>query len=276
MKALVINLEAAVERRIFQERQLSHLVIAFERLPAFDKNAEETADIPYWDTWERPLGRAERACLLSHQQAWERIADQNEPVLVLEDDAILSDKVPAMLDSLDCEVDLDFVTLETRSRKKLLSRASAHNPKLKRLYQDRSGAAAYIVWPRGARKLLAATETTCGLADAVICACYSLDAYQAVPPLAFQSDLASVEQVVVPLETKSSITPETVVREKGSWRHRLRRIQAQLRMGVRQLQVLGRAERVLLSVERRDFDYLGHLDYVSSTTIPSARGDAAP
>ena len=276
MKALVINLEAAVERRIFQERQLSHLGIAFERLPAFDKNAEETADIPYWDTWERPLGRAERACLLSHQQAWERIADQNEPVLVLEDDAILSDKVPAMLDSLDCEVDLDFVTLETRSRKKLLSRASAHNPKLKRLYQDRSGAAAYIVWPRGARKLLAATETTCGLADAVICACYSLDAYQAVPPLAFQSDLASVEQVVVPLETKSSITPETVVREKGSWRHRLRRIQAQLRMGVRQLQVLGRAERVLLSVERRDFDYLGHLDYVSSTTIPSARGDAAP
>ena len=132
------------------------------------------------------------------------------------------------------------------------------------------------MWPRGARKLLAATETTCGLADAVICACYSLDAYQAVPPLAFQSDLASVEQVVVPLETKSSITPETVVREKGSWRHRLRRIQAQLRMGVRQLQVLGRAERVLLSVERRDFDYLGHLDYVSSTTIPSARGDAAP
>ena len=276
MKALVINLEAATERRIFQERQLSHLGIAFERLPAFDKNAEETADIPYWDTWERPLGRAERACLLSHQLAWQRVVDQDEPMLILEDDAILSAKVPAMLDSLDSATGMDFITLETRGRKKLLSGASAYNSKLKRLYQDRSGAAAYILWPLGARKLLAATETTCGLADAVICACYSLDAFQAVPPLAFQSDRASAEQVMVPLKTKSSITPGTVARKKGSWRHRLRRIRAQLWMGLRQLQVLGRAERVLLSVERRDFDHLGHLDYVSSTTIPSARDDAAP
>lgn len=274
MKALVINLEAAVERRIFQERQLSHLNIAFERMPAFDKDAGETADSPYWDTWERPLARAERACLLSHQQAWQRVADQNEPMLVLEDDAILSARVPTMLDSLDRAIDMDFVTLETRGRKKLLSRAMAHSPKLKRLFQDRSGAAAYILWPSGARKLLAATEMTCGLADAVICACYSLDAYQAVPPLAFQSDRAAAEQVMVPLKTSSSITPGTAVRKKGNWRHRLRRIRAQWRMGLRQLQVLGSAERVLLTVERRDFDYLGQLADISSTTNPSARGDA--
>ena len=276
MRALVINLEAAAERLIFQERQLSHLGIDFERQPAFDKNADETADTTYWDTWERPLARAERACLLSHQQAWQRVADENEPMLILEDDAVLSAKVPSLLDRLAAAADMDFVTLETRGRKKLLSHAPAGDPQLKRLYQDRSGAAAYLLWPSGARKLLSATETNCGLADAVICACYSLDAYQAVPAVAFQSDRAEAEGVAVPLSTRSSITPGTVVRNKGTWRHRLRRVRAQLRMGMRRMQVLGRAERVLLTVQRADFDYLADLVDVSSTTSPSARGDAAP
>ncbi|RKE84213.1 glycosyltransferase family 25 protein [Rhizobium sp. AG855] len=276
MRALVINLEAALERRIFQERQLSILGIAHERMPAFDKNADETADTPYWETWERPLTRAERACLLSHQQAWQVVASQGDPILILEDDAILSDQLPALLDSLATATDMDFVTLETRGRKKLLSRRAARYPKLRRLYQDRSGAAAYVLWPNGARKLLAATETTCGLADAVICACYSLDAYQAVPPLAFQSDRATAEQVDAPLETISSISPVNGARTKGNWRHRLRRIRAQLRMGLRQLQVFGRAERTRLSVERQDFGYLGQLTPISSTTTPSVHGDVLP
>jgi glycosyl transferase family 25 len=276
MKALVINLEGSRERLAFQELQLSSLGIPFERLPAFDKDADETADLPYWDTWERPLGRAERACLLSHQSAWQIVSAQAGPMLILEDDAILSEALPALLDRLDRANGMDFVTLETRGRKKLLSSAFAGDLPLKRLYQDRSGAAAYILWPSGARKLLAATETACGLADAVICACYSLEAFQAVPPLAFQSDRASAERVAVPLRTQSSITPGAVARKKGNWRQRWRRMRSQLRMGLRHLQVCKRAERVLLTVRVEDFSHLQRLPALTPTTSPSARGGAAP
>lgn len=276
MKALVINLEAATERLAFQNLQLSSLGIAFDRLPAFDKSADETADLPYWDTWERPLGRAERACLLSHQQAWQVVVDEGEPVLILEDDAILSQTLPALLARLKGAAGIDFITLETRGRKKLLSRMPADDLPLRRLYQDRSGAAAYILWPSGARKLLAATETSCGLADAVICACYSLEAFQAVPPLAFQSDRALAERIEVPLQTNSSITPGAVARKKGTWRQRVRRLAAQARMGLRQLQVWNHAERVLLSVRAEDFRHLQRLPAITPTTTRSARGDAAP
>ncbi|WP_143708293.1 glycosyltransferase family 25 protein [Rhizobium sp. TH135] len=276
MKALVINLETAAERLVFQNLQLSHLGIAFDRLPAVDKSADEVADLPYWDTWERPLGRAERACLLSHQQAWQVVAAQDKPVLILEDDAILSQTLPALLVRLEGAAGIDFITLETRGRKKLLSRVPANDLPLKRLYQDRTGAAAYILWPTGARKLLAASETSCGLADAIICACYSLKAFQAVPPLAFQSDRASAEQVKVPLQTNSSITHGAVVCKNRTWHQRLRRLTAQARMGLRQLQVWNRAERVLLSVRPEDFNHLNRLQAITPTTTRSSHGDDAP
>ncbi len=276
MKALIINLETAVERRVFQERQLSFLGIGFDFMPAFDKNAEETADLPYWDTWERPLKRSERACLLSHQQAWQTVAEQDRPMLILEDDAVLSAKLPALLERLDEARDIEFVTLETRGRKKLLARIPADTLPLRRLYQDRSGAAAYILWPSGARTLLAATETKCGLADAVICACYSLVAFQADPPLAFQSDQAEREHVPVPLKTKSAISSETVKGHRGTWRHRLRRVGAQIRMGLRQLQVWRLAHRVSLRVHPDDFQYLQTLPAINPTTNLSSRGDAKP
>lgn len=276
MKALVINLDAATERWAFQVRQLSHLGIPHERLPAFGKDAEETADLPYWDTWERPLRRAERACLLSHQSAWQKVVDLETPLLIMEDDAILSDRVPDFLRCVDRNWDVDFVTLETRGRKKLISRDNARELPLVRLLQDRSGAAAYILWPTGARKLLAATETSCGLADAVICSCYDLRAFQAMPPLAFQSDQAEALQISIPLQTTSSISTASVARSRGNRHQRLRRISAQIRMGLRRLQFLGRAKRTLLAVRPQDFDYLKHLPPVTATTSPSYPGDERP
>ena len=48
--------------------------------------------------WERPLRRAEVACFLSHLKAWKEVATLNEPVLILEDDALLTNKTAEILD----------------------------------------------------------------------------------------------------------------------------------------------------------------------------------
>ena len=241
MKAIVINLADATQRMALQKSQLEALGIAYRRLDAFDAHAAALRPATYWDTWERPLRDVEKACLLSHRQAWMEIAAGDEPVLVLEDDALLSDRTHALLAALETVEGIDFLTLETRGRKKLLARAQSARDAhlgLRRLYQDRTGAAAYVLWPQGARKLLTRTEQRAGLADAVICAAYELAAFQADPALAFQIDRCETYGLEPPIETRSAIS---VLHAPSSadlplmtrLRFRLRRIWSQLRMGLR-------------------------------------------
>lgn len=265
MQAIVINLAAATERLAFQAAQLQRLGLAFNRLEAV--RAEDAAALrppAYWDTWERPLKDAEKACLLSHRTAWQRIAAADAPMLVLEDDAVLSDKVPALLGRLPDRRDIDLLTLETRGRKKLLARPQADDDlPIRRLYQDRSGAAAYVLWPEGARLLLARTAESAGLADAVICAAYALRAFQADPALALQTDRCAAYAIPVPVTTASSIdtargtataAADYSAPQRGAFK--ARRIAAQLRMGLRQLRYALVAERCLVRPDPRDFIYL--------------------
>jgi glycosyl transferase, family 25 len=259
VKALLINLDRATERLAFQTRQLLALGISYERIEATGTDAPEVATQPYWLTWERPMRPAERACLVSHQRAWQIVANGEAPVLVLEDDAVLSRQVPHILKRLLTAVDIDYVSLETRGRRKLLSRTSHPELPLRRLYQDRSGAAAYVLWPEGARKLLAASEVKAGLADAVICACYELNAFQADPPLALQSDQCASQGVPDPLSTRSSISSAGQSSDKGGRAFRFRRMKAQLRMAMRQARHAHHAGRELLRVIPSDFVYLDEL-----------------
>ena len=63
------------------------------------------------------------------------------------------------------------------------------NSKLLRLYQDRTGAAGYILWPSGANKLIQLEKNSgIGLADAHITACHALKAYQVEPSPIIQLD----------------------------------------------------------------------------------------
>lgn len=275
MRILVINLDRATERLAFQQAQMQALGLSFTRLGAVDSGSlPHDIDEAYWNGWERPMRPAERACLISHRRAWQEIAAGTEPVLVLEDDAVLSNKLPALLAVLKDRRDLDHVTLETRGRKKLLAKRTVDGLPLRRLYQDRSGAAAYILWPAGAAKLLARTAHHGAIADAVICAAYELASFQADPALAVQLDRCAHYGLREPVATRSSISQELTNREKPALSFRLRRIQAQLRMGLRQLGNLHRAERREVSVRSEDFAYLANLTL--QTTSPSGPGDAAP
>lgn len=266
MKTLVINLDNAAERLSFQRDQLKALGVPFERIKACGPQDAGARPAAYWNTWERPLRDAEKACFLSHANAWTMIAAGTEPVLVLEDDAILASSTTAFLATLEQAHDLDLVTLETRGRKKLVARRQSARDKhlgIRRLYQDRTGAAAYVLWPEGARKLLRRTARRAGLADAVICAAYELNAFQADPALAFQADRCALYGVVSPLETRSAISPPghsaNAAPQSGpsSLGFKIRRWRAQIRMGLRQVAKLPLADRrFILPDIKRDFRHL--------------------
>lgn len=240
MRALVINTARATERMAFQSRQLDALGVPWERVEAVTpETLSPPSDDPYWTTWQRPLREVEKAVTASHRSAWARVADG--PCLILEDDALLMGGTRALLDQLTGVTDADHVSLETRGREKLVGRRHGSAPMV-RLWQDYSGAAAYVLWPAGARILLEESESQAGIADAIICAAYRLRSWQADPAMAIQFDQCADYGIDTPVATPSSVLAEP--RPDGCTKaQRQRRIAGQLRIVARRLSLTGRATR---------------------------------
>lgn len=241
MRVLLINLAAETTRMMFQDAQMAALGLERERMDAITpETLPMLADDLRWQQWERPMKAIEIAVLASHCMAWKRVRAAEAPHLIIEDDALLAAETPAFLQELEHEEGLDHITLEVRSRKKLVGRWHRNLP-MRRLYQDRTGAAAYVLWPSGAGKLLSRAVTRPGLADAVICAAYELNSWQADPGLAIQLDQCISYGMVQPIlaESATSMDPSPC----GRGVYRARRIAMQLRMGLRHLSKLAIAER---------------------------------
>lgn len=240
MRTLVINLARATDRMAFMDAQLRALGLPFERVEAVTpETLLPPASDAVWRRWQRPLRTTEMALCASHMAAWRRVLELGEPCLVLEDDAILSSDVVAFMASVAPLKGVDHISLETRSRKKLVGRDFAHDLPMRRLYQDRTGSAAYIVFPSGATKLLAHTSRVGGPSDAMISSTYAMRSYQCDPALSVQLDQAERYGVTPALETKSSIDAERKPLDVGTISlpeklgFRFRRISAQVVMGLR-------------------------------------------
>ncbi len=259
MKILVINLDAAKERLDFQNRQMAALGLDFERLTAIavaDLDPSEAARMA--GEWERPMRQVEVACLMSHRAAWRRVAGAGAPALILEDDAILCDRIGDVLTALSDLEGLDHVTLEVCGRRKLLANGSRQltgHTTLTRLVQDRNGAGAYVLWPAGARKLLDRSDRAAGLADAVINSAYELASYQVEPACALQLLLCDAYGVTGYPSSPSTIdqgdadkpAPGSIA---AAVRFKARRLAAQARIAWRQLSHIGRARRRFVRLER--------------------------
>ncbi|GAB5447853.1 glycosyltransferase family 25 protein [Gymnodinialimonas sp.] len=236
MKALVINLASETTRMAFMADQLTALGIGFVRLEATTpKTLSPPASSPYWTLWERPMRITEMAAMASHRAAWGRVVDADAPMLILEDDAVLHADTPAFLQKIAALPEADHVTLETRGRAKLIARGAHAAAPMHRLWQDRSGAAAYVLRPSGARKLLANVAQAPGLADGIICAAYDVMSWQAVPALAVQLDQCAAYGLTPPIQTESTIDQEARPNAPKSPAQTHRRIRAQVCMGIRQL-----------------------------------------
>jgi len=260
VQIFVINLPSAIERRKLQREQLTKLGLEYKIL-----NATSTADINkdtykkhYFD-WQRPLIKTEVACYFSHRSAWERVIKRREPVLILEDDAILSKTLPELLVNLRDIENADLINLENRSRKKFVSNSHLDigcNSKLLRLYQDRTGAAGYILWPSGAKKLIDFEKKSgIGLADAHITSCYSLLSYQVEPSPVIQLDQCKEYGVINSYTNISSnSTVSSSQNYKGGSYFIIKRLFCQLKLAFRQLFILTKSKRRYISIRNSDFN----------------------
>ncbi len=263
MKVYVISLRTAADRRLFQQAQLTRLGLEYTIV-----DAVSTADLDQWnarialDRWERPLLPTELACFFSHYKLWQQVAASQEPALLLEDDALLSSDIPAFLKHAQSLEGMDHISLETRLRKKLLGRTHHLQPGMgiARMYQDRTGAAAYILWPSGAQKLVAhALGHGAALADAFISNLYSLNSWQATPALAVQSDVSANYGISSQLQTHSYIQANDRKANYASsglsgLAFKLRRVASQLRQARRFIAHIAHARRIQVPVIPQSFD----------------------
>ena len=270
MKILIINLPASIERLHFQQKQFSKLGLVFEILPAVSIiNISEQQYQQQAFGWQRPLRKVELACFLSHKTAWEKVVELNQPCLILEDDAVLAKNSREVLENIEQQQlpDVDLINLEVRSRKKIISKqpkVSLLNGQFKlfELYQDRTGAAGYILYPSGAKKLINRLKHTApAIADGFICASYELSGLQIEPALIIQQDQLDQYQITSTLDFDSTIGRsehhKPVYRnlyEKIAFKQR--RLVGQLAMPIRYIQVMPKATKRFIALNKTDFDWI--------------------
>lgn len=267
MQILIINLPKSKDRLIFQQQQFAKLGLDFEVLPAVSiaDITEQQYEAQAFG-WQRPLRKVELACFLSHKTAWERVIELNQPCLILEDDAVLAKNSRQVLDAiLQLQIsDIDLINLEVRGRKKIISKQEKINLldaqfKLFELYQDRTGAAGYILYPSGANKLINRLKhTTPAIADGFICASYELASLQIEPALIIQEDQLVIYGVVDHLRLDSTIGRSEhhkpiyrSLSEKIAFKQR--RLMGQLVMALRYIQVLPKAVKRFIHLEPKHF-----------------------
>jgi len=261
MQVLVINLSSENKRRKFQERQLAKLDLDFSIL-----NATSIIDIDdktyqkhYYD-WQRPLRRSEVACYYSHRRCWEKVIDNNKPMLILEDDALLSKEVPLILSELESHNNIDLVDLEVTARKKIVSKTSKtlqSNNTLIKLYLNSSGAGGYILYPSGAKKLLQCEKDNgISLADAHIASCSCLNAYQIEPAPIVQFILCPYYQINNPafIDFQTSSTNLEPKEKQQEIYFHARKLVNEAKLGIKKLKLLFISKRRLIFLNKDDFD----------------------
>lgn len=234
MKALIINLKNSTDRMSFMDQQLKALSINYNRLEAVDasKLSNEIYS-KYSDNWERPLRRSEIACFMSHKRAWELVIKENQPFLILEDDVILNRQTKDILDLLQNLESHKFINLETSYRAKFLSKNCLfidNKFALHELYHNKTGAAAYIIWPSVAKFLLSEFYNKgAALADAAIYNnFFKLKQYQIKPALAIQAHDCKRFEIKEPFIHSSTISNESKPKSRKSFFNIWKRLNTQL------------------------------------------------
>ncbi|MFM2074271.1 MAG: hypothetical protein RJB34_576 [Pseudomonadota bacterium] len=189
----IISLASAEHRRAFQEAQAQRL--GFEPVWFAAVGVNEISDaffLQHAFQWERALKKTEVACFMSHLNIWRTIAAGDSPAVVLEDDVILGGQWFENIRSLAQHAQADCICLEAWGKKILGVPQMVGHLKLQQLHLNSAGAAAYLLWPSGARRLLSKYEQQgVALADAFINQTRGWNFLQLVPANALQMNVAS-------------------------------------------------------------------------------------
>ena len=152
MKKLVISLLRRADRKVeFQKNNLQN----FEYIQAIDGEANIFRHIQARPNWldpfqNRPLQQNEVACFLSHINAWQKCIELNQPVIVMEDDAMINNQWNEALYQ-DLINEYDFVYLQRNENEP--NKATTINDQIERPSYPYN-MTAYCIKPTTAQSLL--------------------------------------------------------------------------------------------------------------------------
>lgn len=163
MITYVINLDHKTDRMARMQVLLDESGLAFERVAGVNGRALSEAELAPWSACHpdgpRILSPGEIGCLLSHREAWSRIAASGEPGVVVEDDIHLAGAASQLLrDPAWLPADADLTKIETTGKSVQIGRnrlSIGHGVALARLKSAHLGTAGYIATPKAAQHLLA-------------------------------------------------------------------------------------------------------------------------
>jgi glycosyl transferase family 25 len=188
----IISLASATHRRAFQEAQAERL--GFDAIWSLAVGIQDLSDEFFYQNafqWQRALKKTEVACFMSHLRLWRTIAEGYCPAVVLEDDVILGGDWYADVQTLAQHAKADFICLEAWKKKTLGQTQQVENLTLQKLWLNSAGAAGYMLWPSGARRLVSRYERYgVALADAFINQTKGWSAWQLVPANVVQMNVA--------------------------------------------------------------------------------------
>jgi len=193
-----INLDRVPERADFMTAQCSRVgLVDPVRFSAVD--AAEGHDFPryqprrwgpYWT-----LRRSEVAVFESHRALWEKIAAATGAGVIFEDDVLLSDSFKDVIDALATgAASFDLIKLDALSgRVRLGAETQIGSSRVRVITDVLPSAAAYMLTPEGARKLLSRSGQYCDHLDDFITRPFDgFRAYQLLPGIAVQGMFADV------------------------------------------------------------------------------------
>ena len=174
MRIIVINLDGDTDRRVRIETRLKELGLRWQRLPAADGRRLEPHQ-------EALVDRAEQAarglrispgaigCWLSHRHAQQIVADGTEPMaLILEDDVLVDDGLPEVLDTLEqgAAGRFDAIRLHRLNlRRTFLPVRRIGTRSIGFVRPSDSGSQAYVITRDAANRLIASIPKMVQLAD---------------------------------------------------------------------------------------------------------------
>ena len=200
MQSYVINLDRSPDRLRYFQQQAASIGLAFERIAAVDGKQlsdDQIAEVRSTSFQFQPIDVGNIGLLRSHQMAWQRLLDSDQPhAAVFEDDVILAPSIARTLTAIDArQPEFDVIKLETTLRRVVCSKQSValdSGDELKSLLTWHGGTAGYVISRRGAEHLLARKRETSDIIDLVMFHPRSriakgLDIRQLVPAACIQS-----------------------------------------------------------------------------------------
>lgn len=203
------------------QRRLGDLGLEYDFIRAIDGSAgEHVVFSNYRDefcikSWCRPLTSGEIGCFASHYLLWQRCVSNNEPMIVMEDDVDMSPQLVEVIRLLPGLSDLGYVRLAGTAARpfRIVPRNLPAGWKLVRYLQGPMGTQCYVLYPKGALRLLGKADTWRLPVDDYIDSFWT----HGVPCLGLLPAAVSVKEGIESTISSGGLSPSALMRDRV-WR----------------------------------------------------------